>query len=134
MFFDMPSPPTWATEAALTFLRHVAQPMYWLLFVAGIFAYLVLRWQRRPNETKAARGLRWRELGKSFLWLALALGRTFGEWQLILWATAVMVALFVTLGWLLSLYLSYVKPARLQRRAVASDVLPPHRGSRDAYS
>lgn len=125
---DMPSPPQWLNDAALAFLRHVAQPLYWLLFIAGVFAYLVLRWQRRRNETPAARGLRWRELGKAFLWLALAMGRLFGEWMLIFWATAVLVALIVTLGWLIALYVTYVRPTRAHRVVVVNDVLPPSSG------
>lgn len=113
---DVPSPPQWLTELSIDFLEHIAEPMYWLLLVAGFLAYMVLRWQRRPSESTAARALRVRELGKCALWLALALGRVAGEWMLILWSLAVLIALLVTLFWLLSLYRTYVRPAWKKRR------------------
>lgn len=125
----MPSPPPWLNDASLSFLRHIAQPLYWLLFIAGVGAYLVLRWQKRPHESRAARGLRWREAGKAFLWLSLGIGRLFGEWQLVLWALAILVAAVVTLWWLLSLYLTYLRPSRQRHGAVAADVLPPYPGT-----
>jgi hypothetical protein len=124
-----PPPPPWLTEASLAFLRHIAQPLYWLLFVAAVFTYLVLRWQRRPHETPAARGLRWKEAGKAFLWLSLGIGRLFGDWQVVLWAVAVLVAALSVSWWLIALFRTYVVPSRSLRRPVANDILPPYPGT-----
>jgi amino acid transporter len=126
MFFDAPSPPSWLTEAATTFLMHIAEPMYWLLIIVSFLAYLILRWQKRPRESHAAQALRWFTLSKAFLWMAFALGRVFGEWRIVMFAAAAIYVGLTGIWWLVALWLTYVRPTRAAHVALVSDVLPPY--------
>src|SRR5690349_19668926 len=104
---NAPSPPSWLLEASMTFLRHVAEPMYWLLAGVSLLTYLILLWQKRPHESYAAQALRWFSFSKGFLWLGLALGRLFGEWQIVLFAFAAVYVGLTGTWWLIALYLTY---------------------------
>lgn len=126
---DIPAPPVWLVDAARTFLTHIAEPMYWLLVVVSLLAYLILLWQKRPRESYAAKALRWFTMSKAVLWLAFALGRLFGEWSIIMFAGAAIYVGMTGIWWLIALYLTYVRPSRAQRVAVVSDVLPPYAGT-----
>ena len=44
---NAPSPPSWLLEASMTFLRHVAEPMYWLLAGVSLLTCLILLWQKQ---------------------------------------------------------------------------------------
>jgi hypothetical protein len=127
--FDVPAPPSWLLDASRNFLMHVAEPMYWLLVIVSLLAYLILRWQKRPRETLAAKALRWFTMSKVVLWLAFALGQSFGAWRLVMFAVAAVYVGLMGIWWLIALYLTYVRPARAQRVAVVSDVLPPYTGT-----
>lgn len=122
-------PPTWMREAAMTFILHIAGPMYWFLALISLLAYLVLLWQKRFHETYAAQALRWFQVAKMCVWLSLAIGRSFGEWRFIMFALAATYVAIMGSWWLIALYLTYIRPARRHGVMVVEEVLPAYAGA-----
>lgn len=109
---NIPDPPQWIDDAALAFLREVATPLYVLLTLVSFAVWGVLRWQRRPNETWAARSFRVFLFAKGLLWLVLSVTRWIApQWRLPLYAVVVVYIFLTTVYVLVALFWTYVLPA-----------------------
>lgn len=124
MTASMPPPPQWVTDMSVTFLDRVAVPLYVLLAVTSFAVWGVLRWQRRPGETRAAASFRAFCFAKGVLWGVLAATRWMApSWRLPLYDVVVVYVLATTLYVLGALVWTYVVPA------CRGDPAPPLEGA-----
>lgn len=111
MIAGIPGPPQWAIDVSTVFLTHVATPLYVLLTVASFAVWGVLRWQRKPGETWAAKSFRAFVFAKGWLWFVLAITRWIGAaWRLPLYDVVILYILGTTIYVLVALVATYVVP------------------------
>lgn len=109
---EPPPPPDDLNRLAQSILDNILPYFYWGLFILSSIVWGVLRWQRNPDESAAARWNRRYIIDKGLaLWLSLALARTFlHEWLTIGYVFGVLVVSLVGLIFLGSLFFTYAVP------------------------